>query len=79
MVSPNPNSGEFDVPFYLEKEKLATLKVSDIIGKTWLEQVVKGKGNHSDKIKMTNFSPGMFLIHLRKANDIQVKKIVLMR
>jgi hypothetical protein len=79
MVSPNPNNGEFDVSFQLEIGKSATLTVSDLQGKTWHKQVVKGKGSHNEKIKLTNFVPGMFLVQLRKGKDLEVKKIIVIR
>jgi hypothetical protein len=76
IVAPNPNSGEFDVTFYLETEKSATLTVSDVQGNTWYQRVIKGQGINKEKVKLSGHSSGTFLVLLRKEGGVEVKKII---
>ncbi len=79
VVSPNPNTGIFEVLFYLQKDKKATLSVFDVKGKTWFEQPIVGKGIHNEKINLENHSSGTFILQLKKENGIEVKKIIIIK
>jgi hypothetical protein len=78
-VSPNPNAGEFEAGFYLQTGHAATLSVINILGQTLYERGIIGKGTHTEKVKLGNYVPGIFLVQLRSGKDVEVKKIILAR
>ncbi|WAC10158.1 M4 family metallopeptidase [Dyadobacter pollutisoli] len=78
-VSPNPNSGEFDVSFYLGKGKKATLSAFDIQGKSVYEHTIMGNGKHSEKVVLPVNLSGTFIVSLNKGEGIENKKTIIIK
>ena len=79
VVSANPNSGTFNVSFYLSADKTAVLSVVDMRGRTWHQQQIAGKGQHNEKVVLNNPASGTYLVSLRRANAVETKKILVVR
>ncbi|WP_025765328.1 PA14 domain-containing protein [Dyadobacter tibetensis] len=79
IVSPNPNNGEFNVDFDLPIGEKATLTVYETTGNAIFERSLVGKGTHQEKVKLADSSAGIYLVELRKANGIKVKKILVLK
>jgi hypothetical protein len=77
IVSPNPNSGDFNVTFDLTNSEKAILRVSDIQGKTWYKKQVRGKG--IEKISLPGNLSGTFVIQLDSQNGLKVRKTIVVR
>ncbi|WP_158547864.1 discoidin domain-containing protein [Dyadobacter luteus] len=79
QITPNPNTGIFEVVFSLEKGKSATLSVVDIQGKTISDKTVLGKGAQKEKINIANYGPGTYMIILRKERGVEAVKTVVVK
>ncbi|PWJ59675.1 putative secreted protein (Por secretion system target) [Dyadobacter jejuensis] len=79
IVSPNPNNGAFKVSFDLTIGEKATLTVYETKGNAIFERSLVGKGTHQEKVKLADSSAGIFLVELRKANGLKVKKILVLK
>ena len=71
-IYPNPTSGEFIIESY--KREVEFITVFDISGK-----VIWQKNVNSDQvfIDLTNHAKGMYLIHLRSAEHVVIKKLII--
>jgi hypothetical protein len=79
LITPNPNTGTFEVAFYLEKGKKATLSVVDVKGNSWLERQVSGKGSNKEKVVLADNAVGTFIVLLRKDNGAESRKVIVIR
>ncbi|GGM92696.1 hypothetical protein GCM10010967_27350 [Dyadobacter beijingensis] len=74
---PNPAPGEFKAVFQLDAGKLATIRVTDVHGKVWHTQAVKGKGRHEERIRLSNAPSGIYLLQVKKPDSVETKKVLL--
>ncbi len=79
QFSPNPNNGTFEVSFDLATEQKATLSVYELSGKAIYEQKFIGKGRHQEKVVLADHASGIYLVELRKANGVKVKKTLVIK
>ncbi len=79
QVSPNPNTGTFEVKFDLAIDQKASLSVYEISGKAIYEQKLTGKGKHQEKVVLADHASGIYLVELRKANGVKVKKTLVIK
>ncbi|MCF2446943.1 T9SS type A sorting domain-containing protein [Dyadobacter sp. CY345] len=79
VVSPNPNSGEFEVSFYVEKNKNGILTVINSEGKRIYQKTYLGVGQHKERINLITVNSGIFIIQLATESGIKTKKISLVR
>lgn len=78
-VSPNPNNGEFEVGFYLASGSEGKLSVVDMEGVTVKERKIIGRGNHKEKVSLSDSPSGTYLVRIRKGNGQEVKKVLVVR
>jgi hypothetical protein len=76
---PNPATGEFKASFDLKTSEAATIQVTDLQGKVWHTQHVKGKGSHQERINLGNAPSGIYLLKVKKPDSVETKKILLTR
>ncbi|MBO9612836.1 MAG: T9SS type A sorting domain-containing protein [Dyadobacter sp.] len=76
---PNPATGEFKALFNLKTGEAATIRVTDVQGKIWHTQGVKGKGAHEERIKLDNAPAGIYILQVKKPDSVETKKILLTR
>ncbi|WP_221392948.1 M4 family metallopeptidase [Dyadobacter sp. NIV53] len=79
VVSPNPNTGVFEVSFYLQKNKKATLSVIDVRGTSRFEQSIIGKGVHTEKVNLEKHPSGTYLVQLRKDDGVEIKRLIVIK
>ncbi|HEV7378330.1 MAG TPA: T9SS type A sorting domain-containing protein, partial [Dyadobacter sp.] len=79
LITPNPNTGTFEVAFYLEEGKKATLSILDVKGISWSRQQISGKGNHREKVVLTENAIGTFIVLLRKDNGTETRRTIVIR
>ncbi|MBO9616836.1 MAG: M4 family metallopeptidase [Dyadobacter sp.] len=65
FVSPNPNSGQFEVSFYLKRGEKTELSVVDMRGNVHFRQMLSGEGIHRQKVSMSNIPSGTYLVQLK--------------
>ncbi len=78
-VAPNPSTGSFEASFYLTDEAPVRLVVSDMLGRTWYDQGISGKGGHRQSIRLPQEASGVFVVILRSATGTQTRKIIVAR
>ncbi len=78
-VFPNPSNGTFETSFYLERGQKATIVLTDLHGRTLLNKVITGNGNHLEKISVPNKAAGTLFLRLIKENGTEIKKISIVR
>ncbi|MCE7043820.1 T9SS type A sorting domain-containing protein [Dyadobacter sp. CY312] len=74
-VSPNPNQGEFEVSFYLESDKGASLTIVNPDGRRFYHKKLIGKGHHTESVNLTGVNSGIFIIQLVTETGSKSKKI----
>jgi Zn-dependent metalloprotease len=79
FTSPNPNSGEFDVSFFLEKSKEAQISVLNNQGISIYKKHLTGKGMHKEKVILPDHQSGSFILILKKENGVENSKIVVVK
>lgn len=67
FTSPNPNSGEFDVSFFLPKGTEAQLSVLNNQRISFYKKNLTGKGMHKEKIILPDHQSGSFILILKRA------------
>lgn len=78
FVSPNPNSGQFEVSFYLEKGEKTELSVLDMQGNVHFKQTLSGEGIHRQKVSLSHIPSGTYLIQLKgESGSTSVRTVIL--
>lgn len=76
---PNPAPGAFKAVFYLQPGEMGTIRVTDVQGKVWHTQQVKGRGEHEERIQIDHAPTGIYMLQIKKATSAETKKILLTR
>lgn len=84
IVSPNPSSGEFEVSFYVEPSRQATLSVADMMGRQVWYKALIGEGKHKLSVLLPAQSVGNYFLILQKestkqAGKVESKKIIVIK
>jgi hypothetical protein len=79
VVSPNPNSGDFDAGFYLDSGKTGTLSVISLDGKLLYQRKITGTGKHKEKISLKTLGSGIYMVRFISEKGVEVKKISVMK
>ncbi|SEI52116.1 Por secretion system C-terminal sorting domain-containing protein [Dyadobacter sp. SG02] len=79
QIFPNPAPGEFKATFYLKIGEPGTIRVTDVQGKIWHTQHIKGKGSHEERINLGNAPSGIYLLQVKKNDSVETKKILVVR
>ncbi|WP_374754754.1 M4 family metallopeptidase [Dyadobacter soli] len=78
LISPNPNSGEFEVSYYLNKGEKTELSVLDMRGNVHFRQVLSGEGMHRQKISLSNVPSGTYLVQIKgESGSISTRTVIL--
>ncbi len=78
VVFPNPGSGLFNIAFKSESDNMATLTVFDLFGKKITEGNVETvAGKNTFELDLSNYSSGIYLLHISTAKSTKVQKIVI--
>jgi aminopeptidase N len=77
-IYPNPSSDEINVSYQLVKNAEVRLSIIDFSGKEiYARQAEKQtQGNHSENIKISQFSPGTYIVNLRVDGLNESRKLV---
>jgi hypothetical protein len=77
-VSPNPSTGSLYANFYLESGEHATLRITDLQGRTIYQKRIIGNGVHRELIDLMNKSTGALFMQLitKRSNGVQKIQIV---
>jgi len=79
---PNPFNPSTTIKFSLAQSGLVSLNIYNITGqlvKTILNNVDKSQGNYEYKVKMDNFSSGVYFYILQQGNQMITKKMILLK
>ncbi len=84
LVSPNPNNGEFEANFYVEKGRKAELKVTDMQGREVWQKSLRGIGEQREVIRLPIQSVGSYILLLQKeatptTSRVQYKKVIVVK
>lgn len=78
FVSPNPNSGQFEVSFYLKKGEKTELSVLDMRGNVHFRQTLSGEGIQHQKVLLSNISSGTYLVQLKgESGSMSTRTVIL--
>ena len=78
---PNPFNPSTTISFTIQADQLVTLKVFNALGEE-VTTLVNGnltKGTHSINFNAAGLSSGFYLYRLESGNQVQVKKMMLMK
>jgi hypothetical protein len=78
---PNPFNPSTTISFTIQADQLVTLKVFNALGKE-IRTLVNGsltKGTHNVNFNADNLSSGFYLYRLESGNQVQVKKMMLLK
>ena len=78
-VYPNPSNGRFEVSFYLEKGKKASLLIVDQLGRVLQQKSITGNGQHREKLSVGKIAAGTVIVQLRTENSLESKQINILR
>lgn len=78
---PNPFNPTTTIRYALKEAGLVNFKVYDILGREVLSLIneVQTAGQHEVKLSMANFSSGIYIYQLKQGNNIQSKKLILLK
>jgi len=79
FVSPNPNSGQFEVSFSVEKEEKTELSVLDMRGNVHFKKTLSGEGVHHEKVSLSHAPSGTYLIQLKGENGSTSTRTVILK
>ncbi|HEY4800115.1 MAG TPA: T9SS type A sorting domain-containing protein, partial [Bacteroidia bacterium] len=76
-VYPNPSNGLFNVAFQTSQLDNYTVKVTNTIGQTvYEEKLTSFSGNYSNKIDISTFRKGIYLLSVSNSKNQTVKKVI---
>lgn len=74
---PNPNDGEFNLQFNLNKKDPVTVKVIDLSGKTiYKDRIRNFNGTYGEQIELKNVTDGTYLLQILQNDQVFVDKII---
>ncbi|HEY4800947.1 MAG TPA: T9SS type A sorting domain-containing protein [Bacteroidia bacterium] len=77
-VYPNPNNGLFNVAFQTSQLDNYVVKVTNTIGQTvYEEKLTSFSGNYSNKIDISTFRKGIYLLSVSNSKNQTVKKVLI--
>lgn len=76
-VSPNPNSGNFNVKFNPSSDKDILINVYDVSGRQIFAKTYPNQSVFSQNIQLDNVQSGVYLVNIQDGNQKSVKKIVI--
>ncbi len=77
-VFPNPNSGNFAVDFYSEKEEATWFALSDCLGRILIsEPYISCAGKNTKTFSIAPLSPGLYYLSLETNSRTIVKKLII--
>lgn len=77
-IYPNPNQGEFTLGFYLMKNEILKVEVTDAIGRVvYTEAIHVASGLHSFPLNLSNFSKGIYSLKISETEGSAVKRFVI--
>ena len=74
-IFPNPTSGIINIS--LINNSKTKLSITNLLGEKIYESIINKKGNINQKINISNFANGIYIIHLSTNTEIVIKKIIL--
>lgn len=77
QVVPNPSNGRFEVRFNYFDKMEGELRVLDVTGKTVYAEQINSNGPHNSNIDLSGIAKGMYLVQMKTAKGIAVKKITI--
>jgi PKD repeat protein len=76
-IFPNPNNGQFTASFHTENIDNYTVKVTNAIGQTVYEEKLDNfSGTYSNKIDITSFRKGVYMLSVSNSKHETVKKVL---
>jgi len=79
FVSPNPNSGQFEVSLFLKKGGKTELSVLDMRGNVHFRKTLSGEGIHRQKVSLSNISSGTYLVQLKGESGSTSTRTVILK
>jgi hypothetical protein len=75
-IYPNPNKGTFSLNIYSFKQEEVNIAVTDLTGKVvYQELIYSNSGDNKKEINLTNLQNGLYLVSVRKGNEVVTKKL----
>lgn len=75
-VSPNPNSGNFNVQFNSSSNSDVKINVYDISGREIFTKSYPSEGVFAQNIQLSNVQAGVYLVNIQDGNQKSVRKII---
>ncbi|MBA3707047.1 MAG: T9SS type A sorting domain-containing protein, partial [Bacteroidetes bacterium] len=76
-IFPNPNEGTFDLSFIANNMDDYTINIYNTLGQSIYKESLKNfSGNYSQKIDITSFGPGVYMMNLSNSKNQMIKKVI---
>ena len=79
FVSPNPNSGQFEVSIFLKKGEKTELSVLDMRGNVHFRKTLSGEGIYRQKVSLSNIPSGTYLVQLKGESGSTSTRTVILK
>jgi len=79
--NPNPTGGEAVIAFSVKGERMISIAIYNSLGQELLKPIDNTmlNGNHSLKVALDGYTPGIYIIKLTSGNDVRSIKLVLVK
>ena len=78
IIYPNPNSGQYQLSYSLEKHERVTVKMYDLTGRMIYTQLVSGsEGENTISMNQTQLAKGVYIVELSNGTEREMKKLVI--
>lgn len=75
-VYPNPSKDEMTVAWNSSKKTKASIKVTDLNGKTFIEKDMTVKGKHKETLDLKSLPKGTYLVQVQTGDETSTHKIM---
>jgi hypothetical protein len=77
VISPNPSTGFFTLRFSSADLSEAIVTITDLRGKTVLQQPLAATSAQAEKVDMSGYPKGIYLVKIRTATKSLVRKLII--
>ena len=77
MVYPNPSNGVFAIEMPASSESVATINVTDALGRVVYNKTEKLNGAYNGQIDLSNLGNGIYMLNIKTGENISLRKLVI--
>ena len=76
-IYPNPNNGQFEVSFNIERHDNYIVKITNTIGQSVYEEPLNDfSGQYKKKLDIAGYGKGVYMLSITNSKNEMVKKVI---